>query len=74
MTHRITASLIAGSALTILTAAGALAHAVPEIGQARTALGQTAPVPAGIGRTAATPLPQPLPPLACRWPPARWTS
>jgi hypothetical protein len=56
MTHRITASLIAGSALTTLTATGALAHAVPEIGQARTAVGQTAPALVGMGRAAATPV------------------
>jgi len=55
MTHRITASLIAGSALTTLTATGALAHAVPEIGQARTAIGQIAPALVGMGRTVATP-------------------
>jgi len=59
MTHRITASLIAGSALTTLTATGAtgaLAHAAPEIGQARTAIGQTAPTLVGMGRAAATPV------------------
>jgi hypothetical protein len=56
MTHRITASLIAGSALTTLTATGALAHAVPEIGQARTAIGQTAAALVGMGRAAATPV------------------
>lgn len=56
MTHRITASLIAGSALTTLTATGALAHAVPEIGQAWTAIGQTAPALVGMGRAAATPV------------------
>ena len=49
MTHRITASLIAGSALTTLTATGALAHAVREIGQARTAIGQIAPALVGMG-------------------------
>jgi hypothetical protein len=56
MTHRITASLIVGSAPTTLTATGAMAHAVPEIGQARTAIGQTAPALVGMGRAAATPV------------------
>lgn len=75
MTHRITASLIAGAALTTLTATGALAHAVPDVEVAKTTLNQTtlnqsAPALVGLGGAAAPPLsPQP-----CRWPPARWTS
>ncbi len=61
MTLRITASQIAGAALTTLTATGALAHAVPDVEVAKTTLNQTtlnqsAPALVGLGGAAAPPV------------------